>query len=438
MNTVAQFANDAATGRAACPDTFPVQGLRSEFPGLRHAADFMFFDNAAGAQVPQVVLDAIHEHLLERNVQRGGRYAQSVAVDAMIARARSRVAALVNARDPGEIAFGMNATSFIRLVSLAIGQQLGNRNEIIVTELDHESNIATWLALAPLGVKIQWWRLRDDGNLHLEDLEPLLSGRTRLLACTVASNALGTIIDVRAAADRLHAAGAEVFLDCVHFAPHGCIDVRAFDCDYLVCSGYKAFGPHMGFLWGRQELLRRLPTFREDFIADEPPGKIEAGTIPYESVAGMDAAVGYLARLGRGNAGEPGTLPESALRADVAAGMQAIRAYERILSVELLRVLSDCGATVYGIADPARVSERVPTFSFNVGRLAPAFVTTEMARAGIGIRDGHLYCPRLMRRLALPVDSGAVRVSLVHYNTVAEIHRFGNALSDLIRGGQQR
>ncbi len=437
MSSAADSAPLAAPEHAACPRPFPVESLRSEFPALQRAAEFQFFDNAAGAQVPQSVLDAIHEQLLERNVQRGGRYAQSMAVDAMIARSRSRVAALLNARDPNEIAFGMNATSFIRLVSLAIGQMLGERNEIIVTELDHESNIATWLALAPLGAKIRWWRLRDDGNLHLEDLEPLLSGRTRLLACTVASNALGTIVDVRGAADRLHAVGAEVFLDCVHFAPHGSVDVQSFDCDYLVCSGYKVFGPHMGFLWGRQELLRRLPTFREDFIADEPPGKIEAGTIIFENVAGMDAAVGYLAGIGRSSAAARGALPETALRAEVAAGMQAIAAYERILSLELLRVLSDCGATVYGITDPARVSERVPTFAFNVGQLAPSAVTTEMARAGIGIRDGHLYCPRLMRRLALPEDSGAVRVSLVHYNTVGEIHRFGNVLSDLTRGGQQ-
>jgi len=437
MSTIAYSTIDSASGRAACPDAFPVESLRPGFPALQRAADFLFFDNAAGAQVPQSVLDAIQEHLLERNVQRGGRYSQSMAVDAMIARARSRVAALVNARDPNEIAFGVNATSFIRLVSLAIGQMLGERNEIIVTELDHESNIATWLALAPLGAKIRWWRLRDDGNLHLEDLEPLLSGRTRLLACTVASNALGTIVDVRTAADLVHAAGAEVFLDCVHFAPHGSVDVQAFNCDYLVCSGYKVFGPHMGFLWGRQELLRRLPTFREDFIADEPPGKIEAGTIPFESVAGMDAAVGYLAQVGRIGAAARGARPDLTLRAEVAAGMQAILSYERILSLELLRVLSDCGATVYGITDPARVSERVPTFSFNVGQRAPSAVTEAMARAGIGIRDGHLYCPRLMRRLALPVDSGAVRVSLVHYNTVAEIHRFGNVLSDLIRREQQ-
>ncbi len=435
MTSVAPRTEVAASGGATGASDFPVESLRAGFPALVRAARFQFFDNAAGAQVPQGVLDAMQAQLLERNVQRGGRYGQSIDVDAMIAGARASVAALVNARDPDEIAFGMNATSFIRLVSLAIGQMLIERNEIIVTELDHESNVATWLALAPLGATIRWWRLRNDGNLHLEDLEPLLSPRTRLLACTAASNALGTIVDVRAAADRLHAVGAEVFLDCVHYAPHGLIDVQAFDCDYLVCSGYKAFGPHMGFLWGRKELLRRLPTFREDFIADEPPGKIEAGTIPFEGVAGMAAAVDYLTEVGRAASGSCGIRAEAAPRVDLAFGMRAIHGYERILSLELLRVLLDCGATVHGIADPARISERVPTFSFNVEPHAPATVTLAMAHAGIGVRDGHLYCPRLMRRLALPLDRGAVRASLVHYNTLAEIHRFGNVLLDLTRGG---
>lgn len=408
---------------------FPVERLRAEFPALQRAGNGVFFDNAAGAQVPQAVFDAINEHLLERNVQRGGRYSQSIAVDETLARARASVGALVNARDPNEIAFGMNATSFIRLVSLAVAQTLGERNEIIVTDLDHEANVATWLALAPLGATIRWWRMREDANLHLEDLAQLVSPRTRLLACSVASNALGTIVDVRGAADLVHAAGGEIFLDCVHFAPHGRVDVEAFDCDYLVCSGYKIFGPHMGFLWGRYELLQRLPTFREDFIPDVPPGKIEAGTVSYESVAGMDAAVRYLARLGQSLASA-----STDTRADIARAMHAILAYERSLALELLKVLHECKARVYGIADPARIASRVPTLCFNIEGLAPAAVTDAMARAGIGIRDGHLYCPRLMQRLGLAQDSGTVRVSLVHYNTVAEIHRFGNVLSDLTKG----
>ncbi|MGA7287501.1 MAG: cysteine desulfurase-like protein, partial [Terriglobales bacterium] len=275
---------------------FPVETARGAFPSLNRGENFIFFDNAAGAQVPQAVFDAVNKHLLENNVQRGGRYAKSQEVDAVIARARESVAVLVNARHPSEIAFGMNATSFIRLMSLAIGQTLTERNEIIVTDMDHEANIATWLALP--NAKFCWWKMREDGNLHVEDLQRLLSSRTRLVACTVTSNALGSIVDVAEAAKIAHHAGAEIFLDCVHYGPHGTIDVQAFDCDYLVCSGYKIFSPHMGFLWGRRELLKSLPTFREDFIPDEPPGKIEAGTFIYENVAGLDAAVKYLERLG--------------------------------------------------------------------------------------------------------------------------------------------
>ena len=296
---------------------------------------FIFFDNAAGAQVPQVVLDAVNHHLLECNVQRGGRYPKSFEVDATIARARQSVADLVNARDASEIAFGMNATSFIRLVSLAIGQTLDQRNEIVITDMDHEANVATWLALERNGAKIRWWKMRDDGNLHVDDLMPLVSSTTRLVACTLTSNALGSIVDVTAAARVAHSAGAEIFLDSVHYGPHGLIDVQAFDCDYLVCSGYKIFAPHMGFLWGRRELLQRLPTFREDFIPDEPPGKIEAGTFIYENVAGMDAAVRYLENLGRSLSGH-GEVDQSR-RAALRCAFDAIRAYEGSLSLEMLR-----------------------------------------------------------------------------------------------------
>ena len=231
----------------------------------------------------------------------------------------------------------------------------------------------------------------------------------------------------------MHAVGGEIFLDCVQFAPHASVDVRALDCDYLVCSGYKIFAPHMGFLWGRYDLLKRLPTFREDFIPDEPPGKIEAGTTVYENIAGMDAAVRYLAALGRSFAPNPAPHPQGAARGDICRAMQSIASYEHSLSVEMLRVLGDCKARVYGIAEPARVAQRLPTFCFNVAELAPADVTHAMARAGIGIRDGHMYCPRLMRRLGVPTESGTVRASLVHYNTIAEIQRFGNVLSDLIK-----
>jgi cysteine desulfurase family protein (TIGR01976 family) len=426
---VEEIAMKASCTAGNAAEGFPVQSVRACFPSLNLGDRFVFFDNAAGAQVPQAVLDAVNKHLLANNVQRGGRYSKSQEVDAVIARARESVALLLNARHSDEVAFGMNATSFIRLISLAIGQTLGDRNEIVVTDMDHEANIATWLALR--NARFVWWKMREDGNLHVEDLEQILSPRTRLVACTVTSNALGSIVDVAAAARAAHRAGAEIFLDCVHYGPHGLIDVQALDCDYLVCSGYKIFSPHMGFLWGRRELLQRLPTFREDFIPDEPPGKIEAGTFIYENVAGFDAAVKYLEGLGAAVQQRRNPSSAHSRRHHIVSAMDAVRAYEGLLSMELLRTFRQAGATVYGIQDEKRFSERVPTFCFNLPGIKPARVTEVMAEAGIGIRDGHMYAPRLMSRLGLALDSGVARVSLVHYNTVEEIHRFQDALLSL-------
>jgi len=413
------------------PQPFPVDALRRRFPAIERVGRFVFFDNAAGAQIPSTVLDAVADHLVARNVQRGGPYQQSREVDAMIARARESVAAFVNAPYADEIAFGLNATSFIRSISLAVGQTLDRRSEIIVSDLDHEANVATWLALAPMGASLRWWRVRDDGRLHCADLEPLLGPRTRLLACAVASNALGSLVDVRRAAELVHSAGGEIFLDGVHYAPHGPIDVQALDCDYLVCSGYKIFAPHMGFLWGRYESLSALPTFREDFIPDQPPGKIEAGTLIYENVSGMAAAVDYLAELGRTLTGTGVVVGTRTLREECYAAMTAIRAYEQGLSLQLVRVLCEAGATIYGISDAAQLTQRVPTICFNLPGIAPAAVTEAAARASIGVRDGHMYSPRLMRRLGLAIETGAVRASLAHYNTPAEIHRFGEVLKRL-------
>jgi cysteine desulfurase family protein (TIGR01976 family) len=410
--------------------SFPVTTIRTSFPALNRNPGFIFFDNAAGAQVPQIALDAVNHHLLECNVQRGGRYPQSREVDATIGRARRAVAALVNAGDTNEIAFGMNATSFIRLVSLAIGQTLAARNEIVVSDMDHEANVATWLALEPYGAKFLWWKMRDDGLLYVDDLVPLVSSKTRLVACTLASNAIGSIVDIASAAEVAHEAGAEIFIDAVHYGPHGLIDVQEFACDYLVCSGYKIFAPHMGFLWGRLHLLRTLPTFREDFIPDEPPGKIEAGTFIYENVAGMDAAVRYLEELG--NSLDPGCKALSR-RAALDRGLSAIRAYEQELSREMLDCLNHCGATVYGITDKNRVGQRVPTFCFNLPNIPPAKVTEELAQKGIGVRDGHMYTPRLMKRFGLTQESGAVRASLVHYNTHDEVRRFSSVLAEIMR-----
>ncbi|MCU1219774.1 MAG: cysteine desulfurase family protein, subfamily [Candidatus Angelobacter sp.] len=403
---------------------FPIDQVRVAFPALRDG--FIFFDNAAGAQSPSTVLDAVAYHLRYRNVQRGGRYRQSQEVDEAIARARSSVALLVNARSAEEICFGMNATSFMRLVSLAIGQSLKDRREIIVTDLDHEANIAVWLALEREGARILWWHFRDDGRLHPEDLEKLLSARTRIVACTLASNAIGSILDVAEVSRLAHAAGAEVFVDAVHYGPHGPIDVQAFGCDYLVCSGYKIFSPHMGFLWGRRETLDALPTFREEFVPDTTPAKLEIGTYIYENVAGMDAAVSYLEYLGRII-----TPAATSRRAALVTCAEAIRSYEMQLSSAMLDALAAVNATVYGITAKDQISHRTPTLCFNLPGISPAKVTEALASKNIAVRDGHMYSPRLMKRLGLSQESGAVRASLVHYNTLEEVRTFGNLLAEI-------
>jgi len=420
-----------AAAPAAAAFAFPIAEVRRQFPALEHAGSFVFFDNGAGAQIPASVLAAVNDHLLLRNVQRGGPYRHSREVDEMIARARASVAALVNARSADEIAFGLNATSFIRSISLAIGQTLNERSEIIVSEIDHEANIATWLALERAGAKIVWWRGRDNGTLDPGDLDPLLNGRTRLVACTVASNATGSLVDVADVARRAHAAGAEVFLDAVHYAPHGPLDAQALDCDYMVCSGYKIFAPHMGFACCRRESINRLPTFREDFIPDVTPDKLEAGTYAYENVAGMDAAIAYIESLGRGFAAPPREAAPSRV-ASIRAGMMAIAAYERTLSAALLDEVGDVpGLTVFGVSDRARLDRRVPTLCFDVAGVDSMAISHGFAARDIGLRAGHMYSPRLLTRLGR-LPNGVVRASLVHYNSVEEVRRFGTVLREVL------
>jgi cysteine desulfurase family protein (TIGR01976 family) len=298
----------------------------------------------------------------------------------------------------------------------------------VLSDLDHEANIATWMALERFGARVVWWKIREDGRLHVEDLERLLSERTRLVACTVASNATGTRVDVTAVASLAHAAGAEVLLDAVHFGPHGPLDVQDCDCDYLVCSGYKIFAPHMGFAWCRTEAINRLPTFREDFIPDTMPDKLEAGTYVYENVAGMEAVVDYLERLGRRAGADRGATRHAAVR----SAMEAIAAYERTLSAALLDAVEAIdGAVVHGVTDRSQLADRVPTVSFTVEGLAASAIAAALAARDVGARSGHMYAPRLMQRLGL-MPGGTVRVSLVHYNTADEVARFGRLLAETV------
>ena len=401
-------------------NSFPVDELRAQFPALQRSDDFIFLENAGGSQVPQVVVDAVTNHLIDFNVQRMAKYRHSQGVDRNLQAARESVAILINANRPEEISFGLNATSFIRLVSLGIARMLQTRNEIVVTDMDHDANIATWTALEGDGARIIWWRMREDGTLNPDDLKPLVNRRTRLVACTATAHSIGTIVDVAAVGRIARAAGAEVFIDCVHYGPHGLIDVQAWGCDYLVCSGYKTFSPHMGFLWGRYDALRALPTFKEDFIPDVPPHKIEVGTFAYENVAGMNAAIGYLEGVGRRMLPGAG----QSRREAIAAAMAAIRDYEQLLSKDMIAALKRLGAKIHGISDEAKLAGRVPTICFSLPTMTPQAFATRMGEAGVGLRDGHLFAPRLMQRLGLAMDVGAIRVSLVHYNTFDEIARF--------------
>ena len=398
------------------PNAFPVHDLRAEFPALTRHPETVFLENAGGAQVPQRVIDAVAAHLTDFNVQRMAKYAISEGVDRNLQAAREAVADLLNAARPEEVCFGLNATSFIRLVSLGIARDLKPRHEIVVTEMDHDANISTWVALEEYGAKIRVWPMRGDHRLHVEDLKPLLNDRTRLVACTATSHAIGTLVDVAQVGRAAREAGAELFVDAVHYGPHGLIDVQQWGCDYLVCSGYKNFSPHMGFLWGRYEALTKLYTFKEDFIPDVPPYKIEVGTFVYENVAGMKAAVEYLESVGRRYI-EGGTRREA-----LAAAYAAIRDYEQILSAAMLAALKRIGARLHGIEDD--LAARAPTFCFSLPGWTPQAFAAAMGREGVALRDGHMFAPRLMARLGLAFETGAIRVSLAHYNTVEDIARF--------------
>ena len=388
--------------------------VRERFPALRAAGDReVFFDNAAGAQVPDEVVDAVREHYAKRNVQRGGHYALSRAVDEGIEDARRAIASFLNASSPREIVFGLNSTSLIRLIAEAMRPRFRKGDRVIVTELDHEANIGAWLRLESSGVEPVFWRVAggDAGRLDLDGLSGLLragAGRVRLVALPLASNATGRIVDVAGAARLAHDAGALVFVDAVHYGPHGSIDVQALGADFLAFSGYKIFGPHIGFLWGRADQLRMLEPARDFFIPAEAPYAFEPGTQSYEAIAGMAAALRYLASLdGSGS---------------LRRAMAHIRAYERTLSSCMLEQFGSVpGMKIYGDADPASVEARVPTFAFRLeGRTCSAVVET-LASLGIHARDGHMYAPRLVRALDLDPEDGVCRVSLCHYNTPAEI-----------------
>jgi cysteine desulfurase family protein (TIGR01976 family) len=421
-------------------DERAVSILRKEFPALAKRAGgppAVFFDGPGGTQVHGSVLAAMERYLVEKNSNAHGAFSRSRSTDETVAEARLALADFLNARAPEEIVFGPNMTTLTFQVSRSIGQTLRPGDEVVVTRLDHDANVAPWRALRERGVVVREVDFDPaDCTLDPRNLDAAITGRTRLVAVGYASNAVGTVNDVRRVVALAHAAGAWAYVDAVHYAPHGPIDVQALKCDFLVCSAYKFFGPHVGALFGRREILETLPAYKVRPAGDAPPDKFETGTANFEGLAGVTAAVDYLASVGRRFGERPGrdSLATLSRRADLKAGLEAIRAYERGLVRRLLTGLEGIpGRCVYGITDPSRLDERVPTVSFTLDGLAPVEVARRLDEENVYVWDGHFYAPSVIERLGLENRGGLVRVGLVHYNTEEEVDRLVDLLARMGR-----
>jgi cysteine desulfurase family protein (TIGR01976 family) len=393
----------------------------------------VYLDNPAGTQVPRQVERGILSYLGSANANTHGPFLTSQRTDAVVERARLLTAALLGARSPDEIAFGPNMTSLTQGLSRAFARLFRPGDELIVSDLDHDANISPWLDLEEHGVVVRRIPiLPERGALDLAVFERLLNPRTRLVAVGHASNALGTVNDVRRITELSHAAGAWVWVDAVHLAPHRLIDVQALDIDFLVCSAYKFFGPHVGIFWGKRHLLEALPARPIRPAPKNVPDKFESGTKNHEGLAGLIGAIEYLAALGApGHALAAGSLEDA--RASLVRSMGVISAHENVLSRELLDGLAAIrGVRLYGVTSLEALAERVPTFGFTLDGLATAEVAQRLAQRGIFAWAGHHYALTLMDRLGLG-EAGVVRLGAVHYNTSEEVGRTLNALEDLRR-----
>lgn len=413
---------------------FDVEALRAEFPALAREQDghpVAFLDGPGGTQVPQRVIDAVTGYYCDANANSGGAFTTSRLSDAIADEAHAAVADFLGASSPEEIKFGYNMTTLTLHIGRSIGATLGPGDEIVVTTLDHEANVSTWEAMAAdRGVTVRKVDIRlDDVTLDLEDLESKLNARTKLVAIGYASNAVGTINPVAEIVARAHEVGALTYVDAVAYAPHGPIDVQALDTDFLVCSAYKWFGPHLGALYGKAEVLDRLPAFKVRPAHD----KFETGTASYESIAGTLAATDYLRDIGRAYgdvAGAPGAAGASERRRELVSGMVAIADYERGLVAGLIEGLQAIqGVTIHGIVDRARFAERVPTVSVSIDGVHPRAAAEALARDGIYAWDGDFYATGLIERLGKSETGGVLRLGLVHYNTAAEVDRTIEALT---------
>ena len=403
---------------------------RERFPALRRQIDgrpVAYLDGPAGSQVPRSVIDAMEKYLIETNANCEGVFATSVESDALLEDAHQAVADFLGAEDPGLVIFGPNMTTLTLALARAVCREWKPGDEVLVTRLEHDANFTPWVQAArDAGATVRQVDIsRSDCTLDLEDLSAKLSDRTRMLAVTAASNAVGTIPPMKRIVELAHAAGALVFVDAVHYAPHRLLDVQDWDCDFVTCSAYKFFGPHVGILWGKRELLEHIPVYKLRPATNELPGRWMTGTQNHEGIAGTLAAIEYLAGLGRISA------PGGDRRAALIAAFEAIEQHERSLTGHLLEALGGLdGLRVWGITDPGRLSERVPTCSFTHASRSPLEVARHLARHGIFVWHGNYYALPVTEALDLEPD-GMLRVGLLHYNTAEEIDRLHSALQEL-------
>jgi cysteine desulfurase family protein (TIGR01976 family) len=410
-------------------ERFPALAL--EIEGRRQ----VFFDNPGGTQVPQSVADAMSRYLLTSNANTHGTFATSRRSDEIIVAAHEAMADLLNAATPEEIVFGQNMTSLTFAVSRALGATMGEGDEIVCTLLDHDANIAPWLALQERGVVVRFADIdAEDCTLDYDHLEGKINERTKLVAVGFASNAVGTLNDVPRVVEMAHRVGALVYVDAVQGVPHVPVDVQALGCDFLACSAYKFFGPHQGILWGRRELLQRLRAYKVRPAPDELPYKWETGTQSHEGQAGTLAAVDYIAEIGRAHIEHyrAGVAGLNQRRAELRAGMSAIRDYEQQLSRYFLDALGRLPDTrLFGIADTERVAERVPTFAITLPDHTPLELSTALGERGIATWAGHYYALALVERLGQHDAGGMLRIGAAHYNTTAEIDQVIAALGEI-------
>src|ERR1700737_4360171 len=403
--------------------------VRAQFPSLKlqvNGQPAVFLDGPAGTQAARQVMDAIQNYFLTANANTCGAFATSRANDAMIASARSAMADFFNC-DPNEVVFGQNMTTITFALARAIVRELRSGDEIVVTTLDHDANVAPWRALEEKGVVIRQVDIHEeDCTLDLEDLKRKLTSKTKLVAVGFASNAVGTINPVAQITKLAHDAGALMFIDAVHYAPHGAIDVRALDCDFLVCSPYKFFGPHMGTLYGKRERLLQVQPYKVRPATDALPDRWETGTQVQELIAGIGAAVDYLAELGRRH--DPGVKDR---RSALLAAYRATRQHETALLGRLIEgLLAIPKLRFFGISDAKRFHERCSTISVRIGDHHPTEIAKFLGDRGIFTWDGNYYALNLAERLGVEKSGGLLRIGLVHYNTPEEVDRLLAALRE--------